>query len=155
MATAVGAIGSAFAAAGATVVSFSSELNEGMANVATLIPGQTARVEDLRDAVQDLAVEYGTGTTGLTGGLYEAISAFGDSADTLAILDTNTMAAKAGQAELAESIALTQRGHQGLRRHVCGGGQQGRGPCLQGRRDGADELSAARGEHRECRPPHG
>ena len=103
----VAAIGSAFAVAGSAVVSYATDLNEGLANVATLIPGQQERLQELRGDVQELARAYGTPTEGLTGGLYEAISAFGDTADTVAILDTNTKAAKAGQASISQSIALT------------------------------------------------
>ena len=41
-----------------------------MANVATLIPGSTARVEEIKTAVQDLAVAHGRQTQDLVGGLY-------------------------------------------------------------------------------------
>ena len=51
-----------------------------MANVATLIPGSTARVEEIKTAVQDLAVAHGRQTQDLVGGLYQTISAFGDRA---------------------------------------------------------------------------
>ena len=103
----VAAIGSAFAVAGSAVVSYATDLNEGLANVATLIPGQQERLQELRGDVQELARAYGTPTEGADGGLYEAISAFGDSADTVSILETNTKAAKAGVAEVGEAIALT------------------------------------------------
>ena len=99
-ATALGGIG--IAATG-----MAAEINSGMSEVSTLIPGQTERVLELKGAVQDLAVEYGTPTSGLVGGLYEAVSAFGDSAETVDILAINARAAKAGVAEVGEAIALT------------------------------------------------
>ena len=87
-------------------VAAATELNASMANVASLIPGQTGRVEELRDAVQDLSVKYGTDTGGLTDALYQTISAFGDSADTVGILDTATKAATAGVASQTDAINL-------------------------------------------------
>ena len=101
------AAGAAAVSAGALFTGMATELNEGLAEVSTLIPGQTGRLNELKAAVQDLSVEYGTSSSGLTGGLYESISAFGDSADTVAILETNTVAAKAGVAEVGQAIALT------------------------------------------------
>ena len=103
----VAAVGTAAVAIGAKFTSMATEINTGMAEVSTLIPGQTKRIEELRSAVQDLSVEYGTPTEGLVGGLYQGISAFGDTADTLDILAINTKAAKSGVASVAESIALT------------------------------------------------
>ena len=105
MKVAAGAI-AALGTAAAVAVGRATELNRGMANVASLIPGQTARVEGLRDAVQDLAVKYGTGSDGLTEALYQTISAFGDSADTVSILDTATKAATAGVATQTDAINL-------------------------------------------------
>ena len=86
----------------------SSELNKGMANVATLIPGATGRVEELKTAVQDLAVAHGRQTQDLTAGLYQTISAFGDQAGrTMEILRINSEAAAAGVATTEDAIALT------------------------------------------------
>ena len=83
-------------------------LNRGMANVATLIPGSTARVEELKTAVQDLAVSHGRQTQDLVGGLYQTISAFGDRAGrTMEVLRINSEAATAGVATTEEAIALT------------------------------------------------
>ena len=44
---------------GIAAASAGTEMNAAMANVATLIPGSTARVLELKDGVQDLAVEVG------------------------------------------------------------------------------------------------
>ena len=43
-------------------------LNRGMANVATLIPDNTARVEELKTAVQDLAQAHGKSSQDLAPG---------------------------------------------------------------------------------------
>lgn len=94
-------------AVGAAAIKFGTEINEAMANVATLIPGAGARVQELKRHVQDLAIETGKSTTDMAGGLYQVISAFGDTADTVAILRTNAMAAAAGLSTTEEAIALT------------------------------------------------
>lgn len=95
------------AGAAAAAFKFAVDFNKGMANVATLIPGNTARVLELKSAVQDMAQELGQSTSDLTGGLYQVISAFGDTSDSLAVLDINARAAKAGLASTADAINLT------------------------------------------------
>lgn len=82
-------------------------LNREMANVATLIPGQTARIQELKKNVQTMSMAYGKATTDITGGLYNVISAFGDTADTSKILETNVKAAAAGMADTNDAINLT------------------------------------------------
>jgi len=95
------------AGAAAAAFKFAVDFNKAMANVATLIPGNTARVLELKSAVQDMAQELGQSTSDLTGGLYQVISAFGDTSDSLAVLDINARAAKAGLASTADAINLT------------------------------------------------
>jgi TP901 family phage tail tape measure protein len=85
----------------------SKDFNAGMANVATLIPGNAKRVDNLKRSVQDMAVKFGISTSDLSDGLYNVISAFGDTADTTAILEINAKAARAGLASTADAIALT------------------------------------------------
>jgi TP901 family phage tail tape measure protein len=92
---------------GTAALKASTDFNAGMANVATLIPGNTARVKELGGAVQDMAVRVGKGTDDLTGGLYQTISAFGDTADSVKILETNARAARAGLASTTDAINLT------------------------------------------------
>jgi TP901 family phage tail tape measure protein len=94
-------------AAGAAAIKFAVDMNKSMANVATLIPGSTERVEELKKSVQDLAIETGKSTADLADGLYQVVSAFGDSADTAKILELNAKAAAAGLATTSDAIALT------------------------------------------------
>ena len=96
----------AVAAAGA-VIKYSTDFNASMANVATLIPGQVTRVNELKTSVQDMAVSVGKHTGDLADGLYQVISAFGDSADTAQVLEINAKAAAAGLASTLEAINLT------------------------------------------------
>ena len=78
-----------------------------MANVATLIPPNTARVDALKAAVQDLTIAHGKQSQDLTAGLYQTISAFGDEAgQTMAILDTASRAATAGVATTTQALDL-------------------------------------------------
>ena len=94
-------------AAGAAAVAFSTKFGQEMANVASLIPGQTERVSELKDELLALGPEVGASLSDLTGGLYQVVSAFGDTADTVGILETNALAAKAGMSTTTDAINLT------------------------------------------------
>lgn len=95
------------AAVGVAGIKASTDLNAAMANVATLIPNNVERVKELKSAVQDLAVDFGKSTGDLTGGLYQVISAFGDTNDTVKVLEINARAATAGLATTLDAINLT------------------------------------------------
>jgi len=92
--------------AAAAAIKFSTDLNSSMANVASLGVA-SERVAELKDNIQEMAVVTGKSTSDLSGGLYQVISAFGDTADTASILETNAKAAAAGLATTSEAIALT------------------------------------------------
>lgn len=94
-------------AVGTAAIVTSTKLNESMANVATLIPGATDRVVELKGEVQNLAIATGKSTEDISGGLYEVISTFGDTADTVKYLEINARAAAAGLADTKEALALT------------------------------------------------
>lgn len=93
--------------AGVAAVTFSNKLNAGMANVASLIPGSTDRVNELKGTVQELAIATGSSTDDMADGLYNVISALGDTADTEKILEINARAAAAGLATTTDAINLT------------------------------------------------
>ena len=92
---------------GGAALKMSTDFNGAMANVATLLPENIDRVNELKGAVQDMAIATGKDTGDLAGGLYQAVSAFGDTADTVDILGINAKAAAAGLASTEEAIALT------------------------------------------------
>jgi len=92
---------------GALSLKASMDFNEGMANVATLIPGNIKRVEELKKAVQDMAIRTGKSTDIMAEGLYQVISAFGDTADTTEMLEINAKAATAGVASVSDAVNLT------------------------------------------------
>lgn len=96
---------------GAASIKAATDMNESMANVQTLLTdmadGGAARTQELTTAVQDMATQTGKGTGDLAGGLYQTISAFGDTSDTVSILETNARAAAAGMATTEDAINLT------------------------------------------------
>lgn len=94
------------AVAGIASVKFANDFNKGMASVATLIPGQGDRIQELKGQIQDLAIETGTATGDLSAGAYAAISAWGDSAETIDRLRVVAKASKAGLASTEETLGL-------------------------------------------------
>ena len=96
---------------GAVSAAAATSFSTNMANVQTLLTdladGGTARTQELGQAVQTMAMSTGKSTEDLAGGLYQVVSAFGDSADTVKILDINARAAAAGLATTEQAIALT------------------------------------------------
>lgn len=91
---------------GALSFKASNDFNAAMANVATLIPGNIKRVESLKRSVMDLSVETGKGTLDMADGLYQVISAFGDSAISMDKLRISARAAKAGISTTTDAINL-------------------------------------------------
>ncbi|MCE5322148.1 phage tail tape measure protein [bacterium] len=100
-------LGVGLATLGGAAFKFSNDFNESMANVASLIPGNISRVNELKGSVQSMAIETGKSTQDIAGGLYQVISAFGDTSDTAKILEANVKAATAGVASTTDSINLT------------------------------------------------
>lgn len=95
---------------GADAVSNAAVFETQMANVATLLDGKeeqiSARISELGDDV--LAVSNATGvvTDELTDGLYQIISAVGDSEDAVSQMELAAKAAAAGGAETTDAINL-------------------------------------------------
>ena len=98
--------GAAITAAFGLTVKAAIGFNKEVANIATLIPGSTKRVDELKSAIRDMAVTVGKDTTDLAQGAYQVISAFGDTADTVGILGIAAKAAKAGVAGTTDAINL-------------------------------------------------
>lgn len=96
----------AITAVGMAAVKLAVDFNEGFARVETLIPGATERVKELQDNVLELSPAVGKSTQDLTDGLYEIISAFGDSADSAKTLEIAAKAATAGGATTKQAISL-------------------------------------------------
>ena len=93
-------------AAGVAALKASNDFNVLMANVGALsVP--TQRVGELKSRVQDLAIATGTSTTQLAEGLYGVVSAFGDSADSMKILEINAKLAKGGLSTVEQALEAT------------------------------------------------
>ena len=108
-------VGLALAAAGATaVIAFGVTslkaavgFEKQMANVATLLDGDVkTKIGNLGETVKKLSVDTGTSTQLLTDGLYQVISAFGETEDSMKILETATKGAAAGNATVTDSVNL-------------------------------------------------
>lgn len=82
------------------------DLNSGMANVATLIPGNLEHINNLKAGVQDLAISVGKDTGDIADGLYQVVSAFGDNAETMQRLEITARAAAAGGATTTDALNL-------------------------------------------------
>ena len=101
----------AFAAVGAAIyagpVKSSMAFEKQMSNVGTLLDGDVAgRIAELQKSVISISNATGAGTDNLTDGLYQVISAFGDSAESAKLLEIATKAATAGGATTTDSINL-------------------------------------------------
>lgn len=111
------AIGTAAVAATAAVVKLgvdavksAAAFEQQMANVATLLDGTkeqvSNRIGELGDDVLAVSNKTGVATDELTDGLYQIISAVGDSEDAITQMELAAKAAKAGGAETTDAINL-------------------------------------------------
>ncbi|MBL4621024.1 MAG: phage tail tape measure protein [Immundisolibacteraceae bacterium] len=84
----------------------SKDFNESMSNVATLIPDNIKRINSLKDSIQDLSIKSGESTSELSEGLYNVVSALGDSSESMDTLELATKSAKAGVGSIDDAIGL-------------------------------------------------
>ena len=104
------AAATAVATLGTAAVKSAAEYEAQLANVSTLLTGTeaevAARTAEIGDQVLEISNRTGVATADLTGGMYQVVSAFGDSADAAAILETAAKSAAAGNATTTDSINL-------------------------------------------------
>lgn len=95
---------------GADAVSSAAAFETQMANVATLLDGKeeqvSARISELGDDVLEVSNNTGVATDELADGLYQIISAVGDSEDAVSQMELAAKAAAAGGAETTDAINL-------------------------------------------------
>lgn len=92
---------------GKECVEAATKFEKQMSNVATLLDGDVKkRIGELNEEVYALSKKTAASTDDLTNGLYNVISALGDSADSVKILDIATRAAVAGGATSTDAINL-------------------------------------------------
>jgi TP901 family phage tail tape measure protein len=93
-------------AVGAAAIATGTKLNAAMANIGSMGVA-TARVNELKKAIQDTSIQMGKTTDDLAKGTYQIISAFGDNASTIQSLQVNSKIAAAGMAELRDVVNMT------------------------------------------------
>jgi len=113
-----GGIAKAGAVAGAAAIGFASvvgtkavkagaDFETQMNNVSTLLDGDVSkRIGELGENVKKMSTETNVSTELLSDGLYQVISAFGDTEDASKILETAAKGAKAGNASVTDSVNL-------------------------------------------------
>lgn len=103
----VAVAGTVAVAIGGKAVKSAMDFETEMANVGTLLGGDfKSKVAVLGDDVKKLAGDFGVSTSTLTDGLYNVISALGESEESMKILEIATMGASAGNASVTDSVNL-------------------------------------------------
>lgn len=96
--------------AGVAAVKAAAGYESQLSNVSTLLDGTSAtvaaRTSEIGDQILDVSNRTKIVTSDLTDGMYQVISAYGDSADSIGILETASKAAKAGNTTTTDSINL-------------------------------------------------
>lgn len=101
-----GAVIGALVAMGKAAFDAGKRFDAGLANVATLLNDPNKSINELKDNVKSLSIETGLSLDDLTDGLYQTVSAFGDTAEATKQLELAAIAAKAGVATVTDSINL-------------------------------------------------
>jgi len=91
---------------GAVSLKMATDFNRGMANVSTMTDGSASRIKELKTVVQGMSVEMGKSTDDLADGMYQVLSAFGDTADGAKQLEVATKASVAGAATTTDAVNL-------------------------------------------------
>ena len=94
------------AGVGVAALKMSMDFEKALANVDTLLGGNAARIEEFKRGIQDMAIATGKSTGDLTDGMYQVVSAFGDTEHSLDLLDTAARAGAAGLSSTEASINL-------------------------------------------------
>ena len=100
---ALGAFMLAAGAAGTQAASFQSQ----MQNVGTLLDGDVqGKLQGMSKQLKQVSIDTGAATSDLTDGLYQVVSAFGESAESVKQLEIAAKAAKAGNATTTDSVNM-------------------------------------------------
>jgi TP901 family phage tail tape measure protein len=104
---ATAAIGAMAIAIGGKALKSAVEFEKQMANVGTLLDGDVkGKMKNLGETVKDISKDMGISTATLTDGLYNVISALGESEDSMKILEVAAKGAAAGGATVTDSVNL-------------------------------------------------
>lgn len=101
-------VGGAITAAAFTIATKAAvDFQDQMADIATLLDGDVdSKVNVLSNDVKRLAIMTGKSTKIMSSGLYEVVSAYGDTANNAKYLEIASKAAVAGNAEVTDSVKL-------------------------------------------------
>lgn len=95
---------------GVAAIKAGAEYETQLANISTLLTGTeaevAARTQEIGDQVLEVSNRTGVATDNLTDGMYQVISAFGDSADAAGQLEIAAKSAAAGNATTTDAINL-------------------------------------------------
>ena len=94
------------AGVGVAATKMAMDFEKELANVNTLLGGNSARIAEFKGGIQDLSIAVGKSTSDLTGGMYQVISAFGDTEHSMYLLETAAKAGAAGLSTTESSINL-------------------------------------------------
>lgn len=95
------------AAAGTFAVSNAVAFESQMQNVGTLLDGDVkGKLQSMGADLKRVSMDTGVATSDLTDGLYQVVSAFGESAESVKQLEIAAKAAKAGNATTTDSVNL-------------------------------------------------
>lgn len=95
------------AAAGTVAVKQAVDFQAQMKNVGTLLDGDVnAKLDSMGTELKKVSINTGVATADLTDGLYQVVSAFGESAESVQQLEIASKAAKAGNATTTDSVNL-------------------------------------------------
>jgi TP901 family phage tail tape measure protein len=93
-------------AIGVASIKAAFDINKSMANVASLLEEPEKKIHNLKAGIQDLAIETGQPTAELADGLYQVVSALGESEENMEQLTLASKAAKAGVSSAADAIGM-------------------------------------------------
>lgn len=95
------------AAAGSTAVSQAVAFESQMQNVGTLLDGDVkGKLQGMSKELKQVSLDTGVATSDLTDGLYQVVSAFGESSESVKQLEIAAKAARAGNATTTDSVNL-------------------------------------------------
>lgn len=107
---AITATAAAVGTLGVAAVKAAAEYETQTANISTLLTGTeeqvASRTKEIGDQILAVSNRTGIASSDLTNGMYQVVSAFGDSADAMTILETAAKAAVAGNVATADSVNL-------------------------------------------------
>jgi len=85
-------------------ISDSLQMGGALGQIATLIPESQKRIVELKDEIFDLSRSTGKPIKDISDGMYEVISSFEDTNQTVAITEVATKAAQAGMVSVTEAV---------------------------------------------------